>query len=294
MAVYNIKGTEKMPVWKLILIVIVAIAFAPITIFLIHPLLKLKDYCKAKDYKVEVLPEEYKDKTKLIAHRGFRALAPENTLPAFEKAGEASFWGCENDIHRTKDGVWVVHHDSRTFRMMNKNTIIEKTNFADLQKLYVDNGSNFRDYKNLRITTLEEYLKVCAEYNMVAVMELKGRLNTEYYDEIVALVEKYQVKPIYISFEDNAILAMRKLTDAPLYYIVYKITQEAVDFAKSVENCGIDFDGNDDFNKKKESVAMIHNAGLSSCLWAIDDVNLVKHYVDLGVEYITTNAVKYN
>lgn len=46
-----------------------------------------------------------------IAHRGARAYAPENTLPAFAKAGQ---FGCEMfeiDVHMSKDGELVVHHD---------------------------------------------------------------------------------------------------------------------------------------------------------------------------------------
>jgi glycerophosphoryl diester phosphodiesterase len=51
-----------------------------------------------------------------IAHRGARAFAPENTLPSFEKA-EA--FGChmfELDVHVSKDGELIVHHDDRLNR----------------------------------------------------------------------------------------------------------------------------------------------------------------------------------
>lgn len=51
-----------------------------------------------------------------IAHRGARAFAPENTLPAFEKA---KTFGCpmfEMDVHMSKDGELVVHHDDQLTR----------------------------------------------------------------------------------------------------------------------------------------------------------------------------------
>lgn len=293
MKIYNIKGTKKLSILELIGIIIVAIAFAPITIFLAVPLIKLAKYCKAKKYTVTKLSKDYHDKVKLIAHRGFRAVAPENTLPAFIEAGKANYWGAENDIHRTRDGVWVLQHDSYTYRMMSKNHKIEKTDFPVLLKANVDNGSNYKDYPNLKITKLDDYLTVCKQYNMVAVMELKGELNTEHYDEIVEMVKKHDVEAIYISFEKIAIETMRKLTDAPLFYIIYDITQEAVDFAKSVENCGIDFDGNDDRNKSQQKVDMIKNAGLEPAIWAVDNLELVKSYADWGVKYITSNQVCY-
>ena len=49
--------------------------------------------------------------TKLIAHRGSQFNAPENTIPAFEVAGQQSFYGIEFDVQRTSDGEFVVIHD---------------------------------------------------------------------------------------------------------------------------------------------------------------------------------------
>ena len=47
-----------------------------------------------------------------IAHRGMPRLARENTLPSFALALEAGADGIEIDVHATRDGVVVVHHDS--------------------------------------------------------------------------------------------------------------------------------------------------------------------------------------
>lgn len=293
MNIYNIKGTKKLSVLEFLGIVLLAVAFAPITLCLIKPLLILKDYCRAKKYTETKLPDELRSKVTLIAHRGFRAVAPENTLPAFEEAGKAGFWGVENDIHRTKDGVWITHHDYYSYRMTDKNRIIEKSKYSTLLKLNIDNGSNYKDYPNLKIPKLEDYLKICAKYNMKAVIELKGKNNTQHYGEIIDMVKKYGVDAMYISFQKEAVTALRQVTDAPLFFIVYKITEEAVDFAKSIENCGIDFDGNDDSNKSKDKVDMIINAGLTPAIWAVDNVELIKSYSDWGVKYITTNAVHY-
>ena len=47
----------------------------------------------------------------LFAHRGLRAAAPENTLPAFAAALEAGADGIELDTHLSRDGQVVVLHD---------------------------------------------------------------------------------------------------------------------------------------------------------------------------------------
>lgn len=47
----------------------------------------------------------------IIAHRGASRERPENSLAAFERAAELGADGVELDVHRTADGVIVVHHD---------------------------------------------------------------------------------------------------------------------------------------------------------------------------------------
>ncbi|WP_243093957.1 glycerophosphodiester phosphodiesterase [Thermus thalpophilus] len=46
-----------------------------------------------------------------LGHRGAPRLARENTLESFRRALEAGLDGFELDVHLTRDGVLVVHHD---------------------------------------------------------------------------------------------------------------------------------------------------------------------------------------
>ncbi len=54
----------------------------------------------------------------LQAHRGGRALRPENTLPAFEHAIETGADTLETDLHLSRDGVVVVWHDPHISRSL--------------------------------------------------------------------------------------------------------------------------------------------------------------------------------
>lgn len=47
----------------------------------------------------------------IVAHRGASRERPENTLAAFTRAVELGADAAELDVHRTADGVIVVHHD---------------------------------------------------------------------------------------------------------------------------------------------------------------------------------------
>jgi len=58
-----------------------------------------------------------------IGHRGARAFAPENTLPAFEKAASFGSRLYELDVHMSKDRELVVHHDDELWRCTNAATL---------------------------------------------------------------------------------------------------------------------------------------------------------------------------
>src|SRR5215510_4927947 len=56
----------------------------------------------------------------VFAHRGGAALAPENTIAAFDNGLALGADGLELDVHLSRDGAVVVHHDrtlDRTTRL---------------------------------------------------------------------------------------------------------------------------------------------------------------------------------
>ncbi|KAI9813452.1 MAG: hypothetical protein M1827_004127 [Pycnora praestabilis] len=55
-----------------------------------------------------------------IAHRGYKAAHPENTMGAFKGAVEVAAHAIETDIHLTKDGVVVLSHDATLKRCFGK------------------------------------------------------------------------------------------------------------------------------------------------------------------------------
>ena len=55
--------------------------------------------------------------TKIFAHRGASAYAPENTMEAFALAVKQEADGIELDVQMTKDGQVVVIHDETSDRV---------------------------------------------------------------------------------------------------------------------------------------------------------------------------------
>ena len=126
---------------------------------------------------------------------------------------------------------------------------------------------------------------------MVAVIELKGKNNTEHYDEIIDLVNQYDVEAVYISFHFENMQKIRALTDAPVYFLTSEISDEDIELAKSLENCGIDFDGRKEENFEKGMIKKCIDEGLAVGAWTIDDTALLDKLVENGVTLITTDNI---
>src|SRR5690242_13612077 len=78
----------------------------------------------------------------VFAHRGGSRLAPENTIPAFDRGLELGADGLELDVHLSRDGVLVVHHDATLDRTTNASGPIAALTAAELAQ--IDAAFHFR------------------------------------------------------------------------------------------------------------------------------------------------------
>ena len=94
----------------------------------------------------------------VVAHRGGAALAPENTLAAFDNALKIGVDMVECDVHLSRDGEVVVMHDPDVSRTTNGSGQIGSLTLAELKKLNA--AAKFGDGKwpEERIPTLGELL----------------------------------------------------------------------------------------------------------------------------------------
>ena len=79
----------------------------------------------------------------VYAHRGGAALRPENTIAAFDHGMAAGADGLEFDVHLSKDGVVVVHHDDTLERTTSGRGALANLTAAELAGL--DACCNFSD-----------------------------------------------------------------------------------------------------------------------------------------------------
>src|SRR3954464_2425314 len=88
------------------------------------------------DYTTSPLRHPFFDRRRpqLLAHRGGSALAPENTIAAFDNGLALGADGLELDVHLSRDGVVVVHHDRLLERTTTLRGPIAERDAAELRR----------------------------------------------------------------------------------------------------------------------------------------------------------------
>jgi glycerophosphoryl diester phosphodiesterase len=107
-----------------------------------------------------------------VAHRGYAAVAPENTLPAFAAAVAAGATHVEFDVRTTADGVPMVIHDRTVDRTTNGTGHLWDLSYAEVAAL--DAGSWFSPaFAGCRVPTLPATLDLLAGGTHELLLEIK-------------------------------------------------------------------------------------------------------------------------
>jgi len=136
-----------------------------------------------------------------IAHRGYAASFPENTLIALDAARQAGAQFIEVDVQLSKDLVPVLFHDRDLQRLCQQQGVIHDYTFEELKTFNVSDSEKFSDiYVDNKITSLQEfidYLKDDSELS--AFIELK-RLMIDHFGEQTVLEV---VLPMFVGMEQQ-------------------------------------------------------------------------------------------
>ena len=126
-------------------------------------------------------------KPSIIACRGDRANAPENTIPAFKSAISKGVDGIEFDVHYTKDEELVVHHLFNLGYTDDGSGIVGEHTLAELKAL--DSGGWFgKQFSGESKPTLGEVLEYCKGKTRLEI-DMKDS-GLEFLQKIIREVER--------------------------------------------------------------------------------------------------------
>jgi glycerophosphoryl diester phosphodiesterase len=151
-----------------------------------------------------------KSKPYLLAHRGSRAVCPENTLAAFQRAIADRADILETDLHLSKDGVFVCIHDDTVDRTTDGTGPVNALTLAELKSLDAAGGQP--EFAGERLPTLANLAEILPP-DVFLALELKTddflTLGTarQLVDELTAL--EVRDRTVVLSFSMQRLQSVR-------------------------------------------------------------------------------------
>jgi len=212
----------------------------------------------------------------IMGHRGAAAVAPENTLLSVAKAIEIGVDAVEIDVRLTKDRELVVIHDASVDRTTNGRGAVNQYELRDIKTLDAGRGE--------RIPTLQEVVDLVGG-RVTLVIELKEE-GTE--KKVVELIRKnhFEQQVYVISFWHRLVKNVKEL--APRIKTGVLLVGCPVDACVATQASADAVVMRYSF-VNRDFVETAHKEGLQVLIWNIDDRNLLKPYVEIGVDGIASN-----
>ena len=224
----------------------------------------------------------------VVAHRGTSGELPENTLPAFERAIEQSADMIETDLHLSRDGVVMIHHDAELERLGGEGEIRDHT-AADLARLDAAPGSEL----TLRMPTLDEILDLFGE-RIAFNLELKVGVDDVPYEGLedlaisAALDRGLLQRMLYSSFYDPVLARLRERSAEARIALLISPRAPVAIFERAAR-VGAEAINPEVSLVTADLVAEAHAAGLKVYPYTANERAEMERLLDCGVDGLITN-----
>lgn len=239
----------------------------------------------------------------LFGHRGASGEAPENTMPAFERAWKAGVVFLEMDCHATSDGEIVILHDSDLDRTTDGSGPVAATSYGDVLRLdaghrFTPDGGRTFPFRGqgLRIPRLADVLAAFGQ----ARINLEVKAGPGVAQEVVRLLRRARAESrVLLAAEDDATL--ETIRDLDPGTAIGSSRGDVIAFFEALRGGRVDdhepmgmalqipptFLGEDLVTE--ESVTAAHRLGLWIHVWTVNDAEEMGRLLDRGVDGIMSD-----
>lgn len=224
-----------------------------------------------------------------IGHRGAAGVAPENTLPAFQKAVQVGLDMAELDVQLTKDQQLVVIHDQDLSRVAGCSAKVKDLTLRELKELEVGSWWD-EEYVGEQVPTLAEVIEV-VKGELKLNIELKPGLEDPslVIEQVVDLLqEKNFIDQVIVSSFNHQLVKQVKelnpnLTTAVLMAACSINPVAVIDWANAdglhLEQAVVN----------KKVVTEVKAAGYFINAWTVNKLEIIEQFRQLGVTGIITD-----
>ncbi len=252
------------------------------------------------------------DRPLVIAHRGFRGIAPENTILAARRGQEAGAPWWELDVAASRDGELVILHDDSLARTTNAREIFPSRapwtvyDFDSAELSRLDAGSwyeladpfgrvasgrvgraELESFRDLRLPSLREALEFTRDAGMSVNVEIKDATGHECQEWLVertvdlvrelGMVERTMIS----SFNHDYVLRCK--AREPRIVCGALIETQVDDPVRVLKSTGAEY-LNPGLNLvTEEMVRAVRAAGGEVLVWTVNEVADMRRLLDWGV-----------
>jgi len=258
----------------------------------------------------------------LVAHRGYSAAYPENTLLAIEKAFQCGACFIEFDVQISRDGIPVVIHDVALLRTTGVQGNVHALSGAEITATVAGEPARFGDrFSNEKIPSLQAVVDLLMQWpSRQAFVEIKrASINhfgvTEVMQCIGAIVASVSHQIIIISFDARVLQQARAMGLAQIGWVFDQWNPHVFDTLRSLEpdyafadttcvsdtalvlECiaagsgknGAGNHGVDNELSVDDAFPVVQN--MQWAVYTVDDAQAALEWGDRGVALVETNAI---
>jgi glycerophosphoryl diester phosphodiesterase len=235
----------------------------------------------------------------VISHRGLAGLFPEESNVGYMASADIHTDYLEMDVHRTKDNILIVNHDSTFERTTDIATVFPKRVNDPILTFTWDEISKLKN-KGVPILRLEDVINISLTHPNHPGLYIESKspdLYPGYEKQIVDLLEKMnafkQVKIYFQSFDSDSLAKFKALRpEIPRVYLTeapYDNLSSELKIAAIVAN-GIGPDLNQVTSNKMDGfLKRAHQAKLVVHFWTVDSAEQMDQLIKAKADGVFTN-----
>jgi glycerophosphoryl diester phosphodiesterase len=241
----------------------------------------------------------------IIGHRGASALAPENTIAAFDLALKSGAEGIEFDVRLSREGIPVIIHDETLRRTGLRPDRVSDLTVAEIKQVNVGtwfsrkHGKSNDEFGDQTIPTLEELFARFPAPETVFYLEMKSEpaQRRELVSACCQLLKQHPMKGQVIveCFDLTAIKLIKTLDPllrtAALFEpkVIRHLLPSAQRLVAQATAVGADEIAVHHRLATKRTIEKARAANLKVVVWTVDDTGWIVKGHKLGVQALITN-----
>ena len=232
----------------------------------------------------------------VLAHRGANKVAPQNTIPAFQKAIQFNADGIETDVHLSKDGEVVICHNYTVDETSNGTGFVDEMTLDQLKGL--DFGSYFSgDFSGVTLPTLTELLDVVKNMKLINIEIKAPRYKNDLVKKVVEAINKYNIvqNTIVSCFNPECVHQVKELdanVKTALLYENDELGNEIMSFGVAKYCKQLNVDAAHPHRKliTHKDVLELHNLGIAVNPWTVNFEEDILRLSDWGCDALISDV----